>query len=162
MIFRVVYITFIGVLLATFVGVGIAAFYPAPLMPTYPAELKYPEPQPLSKDATQSPQIQQTRVVFDNKQAQYNSQVKNYNRDVCIFSLIAAIMLMVISLTAVKHLYFIADGILLGGVLTLMYSIGRGFGTDDNKFRFVVLAIGLVIAIVLGYIKFNKQYVKRI
>lgn len=60
------------------------------------------------------------------------------------------------SLTVVKNLIYIADGVLLGGVLTLLYSIVRGFGSQDTMFRFVVVSIGLVIALLLGYIKFIK------
>ena len=49
---------------------------------------------------------------------------------------------------------FIADGLLLGGVLTLLYSVIRGFGTEDNMFRFVVVSVGFAISLFLGYVKF--------
>jgi hypothetical protein len=50
----------------------------------------------------------------------------------------------------------IADGILLGGVFTTMYSIIRGLMSEDSQFRFLIVVIGLGIALALGYIKFIR------
>jgi hypothetical protein len=51
----------------------------------------------------------------------------------------------------------IADGILLGGVFTTIYGIIRGLMSEDTKFRFIIVTVGLIIALVLGYIKFIKN-----
>jgi hypothetical protein len=50
----------------------------------------------------------------------------------------------------------IADGILLGGVFTTMYSIMRGLMTENSQFRFLIVTVGIIIAFVLGYVKFIK------
>jgi hypothetical protein len=52
-----------------------------------------------------------------------------------------------------------ADGLLLGGVFTLAYAVGRGFMADD-KFRFVAVSVSLVIALVTGYLKFVRPLEK--
>lgn len=150
---KFIYAIFIGVLFATLVGVGIAAFYPAPQPPEYPNS-----PRPVKPDGTLTPAEQKK---FDEQQVQYENTYKvfqekenEYSRNVSIVSLVTAIIALVFSLTLFKKLYVIADGVLIGGVLTLLYSIIRGFDTQDDKFRFVVVAIGFVVAIVLGYIKF--------
>jgi hypothetical protein len=44
----------------------------------------------------------------------------------------------------------------MGGVFTLLYGIVRGFMSENDKYRFLVVTIGLIIAIVLGYIRFIK------
>ncbi len=80
-----------------------------------------------------------------------------YNRNVSIISVTAAVIILVASLTLFKRILLIADGLLLGGVLTLIYSIIRGFGTEDNMFRFIVVLIGLITALILGYIKFIRK-----
>ncbi len=77
-----------------------------------------------------------------------------YSRNVSIVTLVAAVLVLAASLTVIKNIALIADGTLLGGVLTLAYSIVRGFGTDDNRFRFVVLSASLLITLILGYVKF--------
>jgi len=50
----------------------------------------------------------------------------------------------------------IADGILLGGVFTTAYGIIRGFMSDSSQFRFLVVTMGLLIALILGYVKFIR------
>lgn len=154
MVLRIVYIFFIGVLLATFVGVGIAAFYPGPKAPEPPVSVKYAPPCESFKDEAASQKIRSEQEEFEKTMKAYQTQFERYNRDVSIVSLLAAILILVVSLTLFKKILLIADGLLLGGVLTLVYSIIRGFGSGDNMFRFVVVSAGMIIALFLGYIKF--------
>lgn len=149
MVLRFVYTIFIGVLLATFVGVGIAAFYPGPKSPEPPLSIKYCPP----KDEI-SPEVRQEQEKFDAESRVFMEKNKIYNRDVSIISLVAAIIILIVSLTFAKTIQVIADGLLLGGVLTLIYSIIRGFASGDNMFRFIVVTIGLMISLILGYLKF--------
>jgi len=154
MVLRLVYTFFIGVLLATFVGVGIAAFYPGPKAPEPPVSVKYAPPCESFKDEVASQKIRDEQEEFDKSMRVYQTQSEKYNRDVSIASLLAAILILIVSLTLFKKILLIADGLLLGGVLTLIYSIIRGFGSGDNMFRFLVVSAGMVIALFLGYIKF--------
>src|SRR3989344_5630112 len=157
MIIRIVYSLFIGVLLATFVGVGIAAFYPAPERPEYPVELSVP----LTKAQEESPEIRAQRIEQEKKQRDFQKLDEKYNKNVSIIAVVAAIAVLVVSLTLLRHILIIADGLLLGGVFTLIYSIIRGFVTNDNQFRFVVVTIGLITALTLGYLKFVKTTRKK-
>jgi len=63
---------------------------------------------------------------------------------------------LVLSLTVLHKIEILTDGFLLGGLLTLLYAIVRGFGSDDNKFRFLMVTVGLIVALILGYIKFIR------
>jgi hypothetical protein len=153
---KFIYAVFIGVLFATLVGVGIAAFYPSPKAPEYPAPTRYDYPE--------RPQTEAERKKFEQQEAQHQKEYKvfqakeqEYNRNVSIIALVAAVIALVVSLTLFRAIYIIADGLLFGGLLTLLYSIIRGFAVEDNIFRFIVVAIGFVIAITLGYIKFAPQ-----
>lgn len=157
MIIRIVYSLFIGVLLATFVGVGIAAFYPAPERPEYPVELSIPQ----TKAQEESPEIRTQRIEQEKKQRDFQKLDEKYNKNVSIIAVVAAIIVLVVSLTLLRHILIIADGLLLGGVFTLIYSIIRGFVTNDNQFRFVVVTIGLITALTLGYLKFVKTKEKK-
>lgn len=157
MLLKSAYTVFIGVLLATFVGVGIATFYQVPQYP----ELSRTKPSPLlledrEKNATLSAEIVKEQELMEDVYQKYQDETKLYNRNVSVISLSASVLL-ILSLTLASKLVVIADGLLLGGVLTLLYSIIRGFQSEDSKFRFVVVSIGLVISLVLGYIKFVKN-----
>jgi hypothetical protein len=78
-----------------------------------------------------------------------------YNKRVSIISLIAAIIILIVSVTAVRRFDVLSDGLLLGGVFTLIYSIIRGFMSDNNTVAlFTVTAVGLIVAVVIGYLKF--------
>jgi xanthine/uracil permease len=78
------------------------------------------------------------------------------NRNVSIAILVASITLLSISIVFERKIKLISDGIMLGGLFTLLYSIGRGFASDDGKYVFVVVSICLVVVLYLGYHRFGK------
>lgn len=158
MILRFIYTLFIGILLALFIGLGISSFYEAPKSPDYPPSLQYTKPMaPGENDSSYSARMQRDQEIYDKKSKAYNDLQETYNRNVSIFALISAIVVLTISLTLVHNLLLISDGLLLGGVFTLLYSVGRSFVTKDSKFEFIVVAVGLAIALILGYKKFIQQ-----
>lgn len=158
MALKVLYSIFIGLLVALFVGLGIAAFYPGPTAPEYPSELSDSRPViPEGQTAPVETEEQKAlRKQYDADQKQYREDNAAYNRRVSIVSLIAAVIVLVTALALVNTLHLISDGLLLGGVLTLAYSIIRGFMGENNIYRFTVVAIGLIITLIIGYIKFIK------
>lgn len=157
MILKFIYTLFIGILLVLFVGFGIAAFYEEPKYPEYPARLQYSKPAyDLEKQTSEEAQLREEQIKFDKTQKDFQKELETYNRNVSVIGLVAAILYLIISLLLAKKLLLISDGLLLGGVFTLLYSIVRGFASHDNKFQFITVAIGLIISLVLGYIKFIK------
>lgn len=161
MVIKIIYTVFLGLLVALFVGVGIAAFYPAPKPPEYPVALEK-GPPPVSETtetaAQKAERVKYEKALEKNREADKAFQKKNaiYSRNASIISLVAAILVLIISLTLLTKIPILSDGLLLGGVLTVLYSIILGFGSDDEKYRFILVSVGLIIALVLGYIKFIK------
>ena len=157
MALKIIYTFFVGFLVAVFVGVGIAAFYPGPDEPERPTILKIYR---LPADPTADPQIladlQVAQEQFDQKMSTHREDMQIYNRNVSITALIAAIAILMVSLTFASKLLVVADGLLLGGVMTLLYSVVRVFDSGDDMLRFTIVAIGLAIALILGYTKFIK------
>lgn len=161
MLIKYVYIVFLGLILATFVGVGIAAFYKGPTYPETPATLKYERPYTDFQTGTPSAEYIKEQEAFDAQSKAFQKQNDTYNRNVSMLSLGFALAMLVISLAFFKKIMVIADGLLLGGVLTLAYSIVRGFNTNDDIFRFLVVGAGLIVAMVLGYLKFVAPQSKK-
>lgn len=155
MVLKLLYTFLIGIFLAVFVGVGIAAFYPGPKYPEQPTLLKYCSAE-IAKDIVKYEEFKIQAEKFDKEEKLFQEKSQVYNRNVSIVAILASILIVITSLTLVKAILLIADGLLLGGVLTLIYSVIRGFGTEDNMFRFIVVSIGLVISLFLGYVKFIK------
>jgi hypothetical protein len=152
MILKIIYTFFLALLVALFVGLGIDAFYEGPKMPDYPSELNVQNPS--------CENYQETKTIqekFDRDQKNFNEKSKIYNRNVAIVSLVFAILILIASLTLLSKIKMIADGVLLGGVFTTAYSIIRGLMSEDSRFRFLVVTIGLAIALILGYIKFIRK-----
>jgi len=145
------YTIFLALLIALFVGLGIDTFYPGPEMPQYPIELEQVE-----DCCEETPEQQALRIEFNQAQRQFIEEFKPYSRNVSIISLIVAIIILVLSLTFFAKIELIADGILLGGVFITAYSIMRGFMSESSEFRFLIITVGLIIALVLGYIKFIR------
>jgi hypothetical protein len=151
MVIKFVYTIFLALLVALFVGLGISAFYPGPKEPTLPVQLEAEKP-----GCEDTIDLKNMREQYNRSQQNFNENFKSYSRNVSILSITAAILILVASLTLLSKIKMIADGILLGGVFTTVYSIIRGVMSEDTKFRFLIVTIGLLIALVLGYIKFIK------
>lgn len=153
-VLKLVYTFFLGILLTMFIGVGISTFYPGPKMPEFPVVLNtYGKADNAMTD--QQLQIQKT---YDGQMTKYNNDRKPYSRNVSIITLICSVILLTASLLLAKKIRFMSDGILLGGLFTLIYSIGRGFASSNNKYVFVVLTISIVVIVYLGYRKFVRAH----
>ena len=146
---KLAYSFFLGILLALFVGMGIAAFYAQPEMPKYPTELNLIDKEPTAEQKA----IQRD---FDAQQEAWNEKMKPYNRNVSIITLVAAVSFVAISLLFEHKIKLLADGVMLGGVFTLLYSMGRGFASQDSKYTFALSYVGLIVALTLGYLRFIK------
>lgn len=156
---KIIYSVFVGILIALFVGVGIDAFYQAPEYPEPPSRMMELENSMYSKPETgpnESPELTQLRADYDKVNEEYQSARETYSRNVSIIALVAAILVLVVSLLLIQKIALIADGLMLGGLFTTLYSIIRGFESGDSRFRFLVIAVGLAVAITLGYIKFVR------
>lgn len=144
---RYIYTFFVGLFLAIFVGMGIAVFYAAPKSPE--------SPNFYGKELTLQEQEQQK--AFDVKQKAWDKEMQHYNRNASVIILSCAVVVLATSLLLAEKLGVIADGLLLGGIFTLLYGVGRGMAADSNKYRFLVATVGLVVTLVLGYVKFTRH-----
>jgi len=156
MIIKLIYTLFLALLVALFVGFGIDAFYRGPDFPDYPITLQLADKSPT---CPLSDEVKAAQINFDKDTKAYEEISKVYNRNVSIISLVAAIIVLILSLTLLAKIHMIADGILLGGVFTTTYSIIRGLMSANSQFRFFIVVIGLIIALALGYIKFIRPKV---
>lgn len=146
-ILQLIYTFFVGLLLALFIGAGINTFYTPPAAPEYPSILNIYGKEPTEQQLAVQKQ-------FDQQNAIYQDKMKPYNRNVSIMTLVAAVAFLVVSVLFEKKIKFIANGIMLGGLSTLIYSIGRGFASEDSKYIFTAITVGLAIVLYLGYRRF--------
>lgn len=147
---KIIYTLILGLLLAFFIGFGINTFYASPVAPTAP-DFGYVGKEGLS----QAQQAQQT--AFDKTRESFDkNQLNPYNRNVSIAALAAALLLVAVGLLLERRIDVMADGALLGGVFTLIYSLGRAMASQDSGYGFVAVAVGLIIILGLGYLRFVR------
>lgn len=151
---RLLYTLFTGILFAVLVGVGIAALYPQPKYPEYPAGLSRPVPP--KAGTSESAQLNQQQIEYDTKLQAFQPRIEQYNRNVSLIAIFFAVIMVVVGLAFAKQIQVIPDGLVLGGVGTLIYSIVRGFNAHDDMFRFVIVLVSLGVTLLIGYIKFVK------
>ena len=146
-IIKLVYTFFVGILLALFVGVGVDTFYPGPKAPDYTNTPAYSGTPPNADEKIQ-------QKAFEDKSNQFNQLQKSYSHNVSIITLIASILLLALSILLEMRIRLLSDGVMLGGLFTLLYSIARGFASDNSKYVFVTITVGLIVVLYLGYHRF--------
>jgi len=147
---KIVYSLFLGVILAIFVGVGISAFYQAP---------EYPEPPDAIKYGIYEDQTEEQKAVqraYDQQAEAARERVEAHDRNVSIIATVVAVLLLAVGLVYSHKIDVIADGFLLGGIFTLLYSMGLGLASGDEMYRFLIISVGVAVAIALGYWRFVK------
>ena len=67
-----------------------------------------------------------------------------------------ATLVMAVSLIRSVQLKVISNGLLLGGLFSMIYGSGWTIASRDSVARFVVITFALAITIALGYLKFVR------
>ncbi len=148
---KTLYALAIALLVVAFVGFGISAFYPAPKPPGYQPGLLFDE----GPEATE--EEKQLMVEEQKKQEAFQKQLSDYNRVVASISIVLAVLLLVGCLLWISGVPVIGSGTTLGAVFTLLYGLIRALMTEDEMFRFVAVAIGLVALLTLAYWRFIRS-----
>lgn len=154
MMIRYIYTFFVGLFLVIFIGMGIEVFYESPKPP---AEPSWYGTSSMSNKEPSEEQKKEEQVYSESMRVFNETTMSDYNRNVSLIVLCCAVIVLAIALIFDKKLGTVADGLLLGGIFTLLYGIGRGIAVDSNKFRFLVAAIGLAVTMILGFIKFAPR-----
>lgn len=143
------YAVAVALLIVAFVGFGISAFYQAPEFPEPPAELEFVGPNQTDEE---------TELIIEQREKEeaYQARFSDYNQVVSVVVIGIAILLLVGSILWLSGLAVIGDGVALGAVFTLFYGLIRAFMTDDEVFRFVAVAVGLAVVLILVYLRFIR------
>ena len=160
---RTIFSFFLGLMLVAFAGVGVYTFYPPP--EEFTAQIRElnrreemirdsrPPDQLTEEDRAQIRDVNQERYALQD--AMREAQ-RPWGRTTSIILMVTATLAMAVSLIRADQLPVISNGLLLGGVFTMLYGVGWIIATDVSKARFVVMAIALVITLALGYARFVR------
>lgn len=137
-----IYIFFIGVLAAVVIGTGIAAFYPAP--------------KPPQASFSSGAQTKAGEQRLQRAWTTYSDALAAYQRNASLVAFALGLALGIAALAFSAKIPVIGDGMLLGGMFTIVYGVGIGVMSGSDKFRFVIGLLGLGAAIAIGYVKFVR------
>lgn len=155
---------FLGLMLTAFVGVGVYTFHPPAKdldrqiqeLDRRDQEIQIKGPQDVQTDADrdEARQIAESRrQLYDAAQARRET----WGRSTSIILVVLATLIMAVSLVRADQLPVISNGLLLGGVFTMVYGVGWIIATDTTVARFVVLAVALAVTLGLGYARFVRR-----
>lgn len=86
--------------------------------------------------------------------AEYRDADEKYSKNIFIITLVIGILAIILSV--MLQLVSVSSGLMVGGLLLMIYGTMRYWAYSSDVLRFVMLGIALVILIWLGYKKLNK------
>lgn len=164
--------TALGVIFSVFVGLMVTAFFVIGVMTFHPftdafdrrlQELDQRQQAiTLGRIASEWTDEQRAELAAISEERQNIWQERDkaarvWGRNTSIVLITLATLTMVVSLIPVASQPVISNGLLLGGVFTMLYGTGWIVTTDASLVRFVVIAIALAITLALGYVRFVQR-----
>ena len=69
---------------------------------------------------------------------------------------IIATVILLVSLVGSERYAVIANGLLLGGLFTMIYAVGLSAFSDASLSRFVIIGVALLIAVSIGWMRVHR------
>lgn len=161
---RTIFSFFLGLMLTAFVGVAVYTFHPPPEQ--FDRQIRELGRREQTLRTGKAPD-QMTSVERDSMQAidrqretllEAATQArKPWGRSTSVILIVFATLAMAISLVRADQLPVISNGLLLGGLFTMLYGVGWIVVTDTSITRFLVMTAALVITLGLGYVRFVRR-----
>ena len=150
---QVIFSFFLGLMVTAFIGVGVNTFLPAPET-EYEDRLDdlYRE----QEDIEDREQLQEIREEIRQLEEELQPEFEKWARNTSIILILLATLAMGVSLVRSEQLRIISNGLLLGGVFTMLYGTGWVIASGSSVARFAVMAFALLVTFALGYARFVR------
>jgi len=162
---KVIYVLTMGALLTMFVAFGISTFYEAPefespapptppegwTWPAYPSPGSPPDPDWTEEEQEYWEAYQEWMEEEQECWEAYRDAMRVYHRNVFFIAYPLGLLFVILGLVLRPRLDIMRSGLLLGGVITMIYAVSQGFGDISNPLKFGAITIGLAVLIFLGY-----------
>lgn len=161
---RTIFSFFLGLMLTAFVGVGVYTFHGPPQQ--HEAQIRDLNRQqaalrsakagaaltPAEQAQIQEMESRRTALADSASEAR-----KPWGRSTSMILIVFATLIMAVSLVRADELPVITNGLLLGGLFTMLYGVGWILSTDTSVTRFLVMTAALLITLSLGYARFVRR-----
>lgn len=163
----IIFSFFLGLMVAVFVGVGVYTFIPPPeTLPELDTEMEELDRReqaiwgaartPSELTAADSEELRELDVQRKELREASQLLMRDWGQTTSIVVIAFATLVMALSLIGADRLPVISNGLLLGGVFTMLYGVGWISATGMAMSRFIVITVALVITLGLGYIRFVR------
>lgn len=162
---QVIFSVFLGLMVTAFIGVGVNTFYPQPeiaydeqLEELYRQQEDIRPIEPTSEELTpaEEKEIEELRDEIRTLEDERQEAFETWARNTSIILIVLATIVMGVSLVRSEQLRIISNGLLLGGVFTMLYGTGWVIASGSSVARFAVMTFALVVTFVLGYMRFVR------
>lgn len=161
---HLIFAIFLGLMLTAFVGVGINTFHPSPMSAleekTRPLirernayDNAHPEPE---RTAAERATLQAKRDRIDTLQDESRAAMRVWSLQTSVILIVAATLLMALSIWRADALPVVGNGLLLGGVFTMVYGVAMNIASNESVTRFLILVAAVSITIGLGWWRFVR------
>lgn len=155
---------FLGLMVLAFIGIGVITFYPEPEYTENPeiAELQREQERIWSQDkdgqlsAADQRRVDEIQEELDELWKEQESVRQDWARNTSMILIVFATVVMGISLIRSEQLRVISNGLLLGGLFTMVYGVGWIIASGESIARFGVIVFALAVTLGLGYLKFVR------
>jgi len=171
-VLQAIFAVFLGLMITAVVGVGVYTFHPNPGEETQ-EQIQALYDERATIDGCNSPTPGQCRAweqLTPAEQARtkaIDAQVTTLQRvaeerssqwrmSTSVILIVIATMLMGLALALGDSVFVLSNGILLGGLFTMLYGVGWGLASGNSVTRFLVLVAALGVSLLLGYLKFVR------
>ncbi|HZK79305.1 MAG TPA: hypothetical protein VFC35_10375 [Gemmatimonadaceae bacterium] len=156
---------FLGLMVTAFVDVGVYTFYPPPdrqfraqieSLDRQQQAIRNSQPE---NALTPADRAQMQKIIDERNRIQDATRASNeaWAGRTSIILVALATITMALSLTAVAQLPVISNGLLMGGVFTMLYGVAWVIASGTSATRFIVMTFALVITLGLGYLRFVRR-----
>lgn len=162
---QTIFAFFLGLMVTAFVGVGVYTFYPSssrPLVQEMETLNRREQAIRNSKapDALTPEDRARIQEIADQRAEKADARrtlEEAWGRRTSIILIAFATLAMAVSLIRAVQLPVISNGLLLGGVFTMVYGVGWILVSDTSTIRFFVMTAALGITLALGYVRFVRR-----
>lgn len=163
---QIIFAFFLGLMVTAFVGIGVYTFYPQPAqvdaLEERADELRREQGEFRSTrsdgelTAEQRERVdaldREIQQVYEERQ----ERTAAWARSTSIVLVLLSTLAMGVSLIRAEQLPVISNGLLLGGVFTMLYGTGWTIAAGESVLRFWVIAFALAVTLALGYVRFVR------
>jgi len=155
---------FVGLMVLAFIGVGVNTFYESPAQTQSEKEQAlFRQQEAINRKGDPSALSASDRAKYDDLQKQIDAlqkanqaKMEVWARNTSIVLVVFATLVMGVSLIRSEQLKVLSNGLLLGGLFTMLYGTGWVVFSGSSWARFLVVLFALIVTIGLGYLKFVR------